>query len=51
LGCAIEQTAFEDVDFEIIIHDFSILFRSEGVAGLQSSYRFKNIMYYSGGPG
>jgi hypothetical protein len=45
LGCAVEQMAFEEVGFEILFQDFTILFRKEGAAGLQSSFRFRDRVY------
>jgi 2'-5' RNA ligase len=45
LGCAVETTAFEEIGFEILVQDFSILFRTDGAAGLQSSFRFRDRVY------
>jgi 2'-5' RNA ligase len=42
LGCAVEQMAFEEVGFEILFQDFTLLFRKEGAAGLHSSFKFQS---------
>jgi hypothetical protein len=48
LGCAVASTAFEEIGFEILIQDFSILFRTDGAAGLQNSFRFRGRHYQTG---